>query len=68
MGVIGGALAIELFSRGRPSFVLSYAGGEMIIMAVIVSVYEVIMIVFALIEKVNHQVRLVVVSIYEFNK
>ena len=67
MGVIGGALAIELFPNGRP-IALYYGGGAMIIVAVIVSVYEVIMIVFALIEKVNHQVRLVVVSIYEFNK
>ena len=65
MGVIGEALAIGLFPRSHGGPLALYAtGGAMIGVALILSIYEVIMIVFALIEQVNHQVRLVVVSIY----
>ena len=61
MIVIGGALVIGLFPIGIviPVFVF---GGAAIVVAAIVSIYEIIMIVFALIERVNHPARLVVVS------
>ena len=60
MALIAGALLIGLFPESNPG--VDGIGGATIIVAVIVSVYEVIMIVFALIEKVNHPARLVVVS------
>ena len=64
MGVIGGALVIGLFPRNSRPPAVYVAGGAMIVVALILSIYEVIMIIFALIEQVNHQVRLVVVSIW----
>ena len=61
MIVLGGALVIGLFPIGKVIAVF-YFGGAAIVVAVIVSIYEVIMIAFALIERVNHPARLVVVS------
>ena len=60
MALIGGAVLIGLFPE-NPG--VGGIGGATIIVAAIVSIYEVIMIVFALIKGVNHSARLVVVSV-----
>ena len=62
MAVIGGALLIGLGPDDNNSLI-DGIGGATIGVAAIVSIYEVIMIAFALIKHVNHPARLVVVSI-----
>ena len=67
MAVIGGALLIGLYPESNISGI-NGIGGATIVVAAIVSVYEVIMIALALIEQVNHPARLVVVSMYYSNE
>ena len=62
MAVIGGALLIGLYPEENNT-VVNGVGGATIGVAAIVSIYEVLMIVFALMKRVNHPARLVVVSI-----
>ena len=61
MAVIGGALLIGLYPESNNP-AINGIGGAAIVVAAIISIYEVIMIAFALIEQVNHPARLVVVS------
>ena len=62
LAVIGGALLIGLLRQDNSS-VVDGIGGATIGVAALVSIYEVIMITFALVERVNHPARLTVVSI-----
>ena len=66
LAVIGGALLIGLFHEDISSLgAITVLGGATIGVAALVSIYEVIMIAFALIEHVNHPARLTVVSIIQ---
>ena len=66
MTVVGGILLIALFpTRDRDAdgaAVFYGTGGALIGLAMTVTVYEVIMVILALVKKVNHPARLLVVS------
>lgn len=61
MTVVGGILLIALFPT-QDTAVFYGTGGALIGVGVLVTVYEVIMITLALVKKVNHPTRLLVVS------
>jgi hypothetical protein len=65
MALISGALLLALYPESNNPLI-NCIGGAAITLAVIVSIYEVMMIVFAVIaiECVNHPARLLVVSSY----
>ena len=62
MALIGGALLLGLFPERNG--VIDGIGVATIVVAVIILIYEVMMIIFALIDHVNHPARLLVVSGY----
>ena len=62
MALIGGALLLGLFPERNSG--INGIGVATIVVAVIILIYEILMIIFALIDHVNHSARLLVVSGY----
>jgi hypothetical protein len=61
MALIGGALLLGLYPESNNPLI-NGIGGATITVAAIISIYEVVMIIFAVNERVNHPARLLVVS------